>query len=70
MTRSCRCDGQDVKPWVADITQDLRPAGGGNSLLYLGLYKGQDPNPQQPPGFIMMQANLVMYYLPPSEGAT
>ncbi|GAB4819720.1 hypothetical protein N2152v2_006766 [Parachlorella kessleri] len=52
------CDGQDVKPWVADITKDMRPAGGGNSLLYLGLYRAQDPNPQQPPGFIMMQANL------------
>lgn len=56
------CDGQDVKAWVADITADVAPAEGTtNTIVYYGLLHGQDPQPQQPPGYILMQSNLVLY---------
>lgn len=59
------CDGQDVKPWVADVTAALAPTGAQNTVVYRGLFRGADPQPQQQQaGYIMMQANLVLYSSP------
>ncbi|KAK9821321.1 hypothetical protein WJX81_001912 [Elliptochloris bilobata] len=56
------CDGQQVRPWLADVTADLHaPDGPPNQVEYYGLYKGRSPQPQSTPGFIMMQSNLVVY---------
>ena len=60
---ACRngwCDGQDVRPWVADVTAAVRPAGQANSVAYRGLYRGGAPHPRQGAGFIMMQSSLVL----------
>ena len=51
-----------VRPWLADVSADLHaPDGPLNQVEYYGLYKGRSPQPQRNPGFIMMQANLVVY---------
>lgn len=56
------CDGQNVKPWVVEITRNLYPAGGlQNVVQYTGLYQGKTPDPEQQPGYIMMQSNVVFY---------
>ena len=54
------CNGQDVAPWVVDVTAALRPPGQPNSIAYRGLFRGDAPHPTQPPGFIMMQSNLAL----------
>jgi hypothetical protein len=54
------CDGQNVKPYIVDITSDLLPYHNtrNNSLIYYAKYNDQDPNPHQSPGYIMMTAHL------------
>lgn len=65
------CDGQDVRPWVVDITADLWAPGaaGNNTLVYYGLFQGRDPpQPAQQTGVILMQASLVLYTRAPADG--
>lgn len=40
------CAGQDVKPWVWDITDWIDWSGGANELRYAGLYDGVNYQPQ------------------------
>ena len=40
------CAGQDVKPWIYDITDWIDSSGIQNSLRYQGLYNGQNYVPQ------------------------
>ena len=40
------CAGQDVKPWIWDITNWVNWSGGTNSLQYQGLYNGVNYVPQ------------------------
>lgn len=56
------CDGQNVRPWVVDVTKDLEPAQSNaqNVVEYLGLFEGHDPDPAAIPGYIMMQSSLVL----------
>ena len=57
------CDGQNVQPFVADITADLQRAGSGkaNTVEYTGLYRGQDPDPDGVPGYIMQTSSIAFY---------
>lgn len=56
------CDGLQVNPWRVDITQQVDISGyEANTLLYFGLYNGQDPNPSRDPGNIVMFSYLVFY---------
>ncbi|XP_029593250.1 uncharacterized protein si:dkey-256h2.1 [Salmo trutta] len=56
------CDGLQVNPWRFDITTQLDMSGiEANTLLYFGLYSGQDPNPSHDPGYIVMFSYLVFY---------
>ncbi|XP_060069722.1 uncharacterized protein LOC132549769 isoform X2 [Ylistrum balloti] len=55
------CDGQNVSPWVIDITAQLGTSGTQNSLSYFGWFNGTDPNPKQSPGIIIMYSYLVYY---------
>lgn len=50
LTFSIRCDGQEVNPWVVDITNELKPTG--NTVQYFGYYNGKDPDPTSNPGMI------------------
>ncbi|KAK9805085.1 hypothetical protein WJX73_003188 [Symbiochloris irregularis] len=57
------CDGQDVQPFVVDITADLNsPGGPANKVEYKGLYQGRDPHPDPksglPPGYIMQSSSI------------
>ncbi len=54
------CDGQQVSPWVADVTDALSP-GSVAQIQYKGLYYGQNPPAAEQPGIIMMQSMLVLY---------
>lgn len=65
------CDGQNVRPWLADVTADLHASGDvENTVEYVGLYEGQTPDPQSTPGYIMMESNLVFFGEPDeSQGA-
>jgi len=54
------CDGQDVKPWVIDITTDMRPVGELNTIEYAGLYQGNTPDPTANPGAMLMSSFLVV----------
>ena len=52
------CPGQDVVPWVADVTAALSPQGQSNSMTYQGvLLNGSEP--LRPAGVLLMQSNLV-----------
>ncbi|KAJ7985419.1 hypothetical protein DPEC_G00351850 [Dallia pectoralis] len=56
------CDGLQVDPWRVDITRQVDMSGiEANTLLYFGLFNGQDPNPSQEPGYIVMFSYLVFY---------
>ena len=56
------CDGQDVKPVLADVTADLKlPSSGLNVIEYKGLYQGQEPHPQYRPGYIMQTSTLSFF---------
>nr|CAB3262253.1 uncharacterized protein LOC100179023 [Phallusia mammillata] len=54
------CDGQQVDPWVIDITMDVKSSS-SNTVTYKGLFNGKDPNPTQNPGVIKMVSYLVYY---------
>lgn len=59
------CDGQDVIPWVVDITSALNKAS-NNTIVYFGWFNNTDPNPTRDPGNIIMYSYLVYYkYLKP-----
>ena len=53
------CDGQQVEPWVFDITSDLQASN--NSISYFGWFDGKDPNPTENPGVIRLVSYLVFY---------
>jgi len=54
------CDGQQVDPWVIDITSDLDPTS-VNTIKYFGWFRGGDPNPKQSPGVITVNAYVAVY---------
>ncbi|KAI1886130.1 hypothetical protein AGOR_G00210840 [Albula goreensis] len=54
------CDGLQVNPWIIDISSQLNMTG-SNTILYFGLYEGQDPDPRSNPGYIIMSSYLVLY---------
>jgi hypothetical protein len=54
------CDGQQVDPWVIDITSNVN-AMGQNFLRYFGYYQGKDPNPTKPGAYIIMSSYLVIW---------
>ena len=53
------CDGQQVEPWVFDITSDLQASN--NSISYFGWFDGKDPNPTENPSVIRLVSYLVFY---------
>ncbi|KAF7661228.1 hypothetical protein LDENG_00266700 [Lucifuga dentata] len=56
------CDGLQVNPWRIDITSQLDMSSfESNTVIYFGLYDGQDPDPAQEPGYIVMSSFLVFY---------
>ncbi|KAM6910480.1 uncharacterized protein FYW49_012420 [Xenentodon cancila] len=56
------CDGLQVSPWRTDVTKQLDFTGvGSNTVIYFGLFDGEDPNPSQQPGYIIMSSFLIFY---------
>ncbi|XP_061677016.1 uncharacterized protein si:dkey-256h2.1 [Syngnathoides biaculeatus] len=56
------CDGLQVDPWRLDVTTQLDVSGqASNTVRYLGLFNGKDPDPTQQPGYIVMSSFLVFY---------
>ncbi|XP_006791947.1 uncharacterized protein si:dkey-256h2.1 [Neolamprologus brichardi] len=56
------CDGLQVNPWRVDVTKQLNMSRSeSNTVVYFGLFNGRDPNPAQPPGYIIMTSSLVFY---------
>ena len=56
------CDGQHVRPWLADVTADLRAADDVENVVeYVGLFEGREPDPKAVPGYIMMQSGITIY---------
>jgi len=56
------CDGNTVDPWVTDISSILDlTEGASNSVIYSGLYQGENPDPQTSPGYIIMYSYLTFY---------
>ena len=53
------CDGQQVDPWLFDITSDLLATN--NSISYFGWFNGKNPNPSENPGLIRMVSYMVFY---------
>lgn len=68
MCRAGWCPGSAIRPWVADVSAALAPAGQPNSIVYRGLYNGTTPHPQadlqdgQLAAYIMMESSLVLYF--------
>ena len=54
------CDGQEVIPWVVDITDALSKAP-NNTIDYFGWFNNTDPHPTRDPGQIIMYSYLVYY---------
>lgn len=55
------CCGQDVVPWVEDVTDQVEFDGGTNTIRYYGWFNGTDPHPTRNPGEIIMHSYLVFY---------
>ncbi|KAL0025366.1 hypothetical protein WJX79_001061 [Trebouxia sp. C0005] len=55
------CDGQEVRPWIVDITCEMKLGNTTNMITYHGLFEGKSPKPDGQPGFIMMQSNVVFF---------
>ncbi|KAM4735367.1 uncharacterized protein FYW61_005887 isoform 2-T2 [Anableps anableps] len=56
------CDGLQVDPWRIDVTKQLNMSDfESNTIVYFGLFNGQDPNPAQKPGNIIMSSFLIFY---------
>lgn len=56
------CDGLQVNPWRIDVTNQLDMSGSdANTVIYFGLFDGQDPNPAKDPGYIIMSSFLIFY---------
>ncbi len=55
------CDGQEVEPWVEDITDQVKFGEKVNSISYHGYFNGKDPSPKTAPGYIIMHSFLVFY---------
>ncbi|XP_012731467.2 uncharacterized protein si:dkey-256h2.1 isoform X2 [Fundulus heteroclitus] len=56
------CDGLQVDPWRIDITKQLNMSDfESNTIVYFGFFNGQDPNPAQEPGYIIMSSFLIFY---------
>lgn len=53
------CDGQEVVPWVVDISSSLQSPN--NTIEYFGWFNNTDPNPTKNPGKIDMYSYLVYY---------
>lgn len=54
------CDGENVGPWVEDITKQIEK-GKTNTIKYHGYFNDTDPNPTRDPGNIIMYSYLVLY---------
>lgn len=54
------CPGQDIVPWVVDVTDQINKDT-GNTITYYGWFNGTDPNPAKNPGDIMMTSFLIFY---------
>ena len=54
------CDGQQVDPWVIDITSDL-DLHSSNVIGYYGWFNGTDPHPKSNPGMIEIYTYVVSY---------
>jgi len=59
------CDGQNIAPWVEDITAQL-DFDKENKIRYFGYFNGTDPDPRQNPGNIIMYSYLVFSSVVPS----
>ena len=58
------CDGQEVVPWVVDITSAAQSPN--NTIEYFGWFNNTDPHPTRDPGKIIMYSYLTYYkYLTP-----
>ncbi|XP_032415423.1 uncharacterized protein LOC116717881 isoform X1 [Xiphophorus hellerii] len=56
------CDGLQVDPWRVDVTKQLNMSDfDSNTVVYFGWFNGQDPNPAQQPGYIIMSSFLIFY---------
>jgi len=53
------CDGQQIDPWLFDITGDLQASN--NNISYFAWFNGKDPNPSENPGLIRLVSYLVFY---------
>ncbi|KXJ29739.1 uncharacterized protein LOC110241053 [Exaiptasia diaphana] len=61
------CPGQDVVPWVVDVTdQVIKNRELYNTIKYYGWFNGSDPNPMRNPGEILMTSFLI-FYLPSDD---
>ena len=55
------CDGQEVDPWLEDITDQVKLNEQSNYITYHGHFNGKDPAPKSKPGYIIMHSFLVFY---------
>ena len=59
------CDGQNVRPWVTDVTAQLLPPPALNNATYVGQFQGATPDPTAP-AVIIMQSFVSLYGTPGS----
>ena len=55
------CDGQEVDPWLEDVTDQVKMDQAVNTISYHGYFNGKDPAPTSEPGYIIMHSFLVFY---------
>lgn len=53
------CPGAAVDPFVADVSQYLKPPGQVNTITYVGLFEGQSPTVDT--GYIELRSGIVLY---------
>ncbi|OQV13123.1 hypothetical protein BV898_12663 [Hypsibius exemplaris] len=55
------CPGENILPWVVDITDQIQLDGQENHIRYYGQFNNSDPNPTSNPGNIIISAYMVYW---------
>ena len=54
------CDGQNITPWVEDITDQV-DFDAENNIRYYAYFNGTDPDPKSNPGNIIMYSYIIFF---------
>ncbi len=61
-SRNGWCDGQQVAPWLVDVTDLVSHEGLASEVRYRGLYQGATPHPDAGSNAYIMLSSFITFY--------